>query len=109
MSHNPNETTEHIVSNMINWSDKVIKSQHELNTCNDGKRSSDVLLSTIEELEKIKKERDRYYNALLSIRYETPALGGDIEDMEHALYNIDWLCDWALRPDEMREMEKENA
>ena len=33
-----------------------IKSQHELNTCNDGKRSSDVLLSTIEELERTKKQ-----------------------------------------------------
>ncbi|MEE0060476.1 MAG: hypothetical protein UE295_06590 [Acutalibacteraceae bacterium] len=42
MSHNPN----------------TIKSQDELSTTNDGKRSSDVLLSTIEELEKTKKQLD---------------------------------------------------
>lgn len=35
---------------------KDVKSQHELSTTNDGKRSSDVLLSTIEELEKTKEE-----------------------------------------------------
>lgn len=34
----------------------MIKSQSDLNTCNDGKRSSDVLLSTIEELERTKKQ-----------------------------------------------------
>lgn len=34
----------------------TIKSQDDLNTCNDGKRSSDVLLSTIEELERTKKQ-----------------------------------------------------
>ena len=68
MSHNPNETTEHIVSNMINWSDKVIKSQHELNTCNDGKRSSDVLLSTIEELERTKLQLEIAMTGLKTIK-----------------------------------------
>jgi hypothetical protein len=63
-------------------------------------------LSTIEELEKIKDERDRYYNALLQIQYKTAALGGDKSDMETALCQIDIVCDWSLRPD---EMEKENA
>ncbi|MBO7712277.1 MAG: hypothetical protein J6S85_02165 [Methanobrevibacter sp.] len=90
MSHNPN----------------TVKSQDDIN---EGGRKSDVLLSTIEELEKVEKERDRYYNALMNIQYETPALGGDMEDMEHALRNIDWLCNWALRPDEMKEMEKNNG
>lgn len=42
MSHNPN----------------TVKSQSDLNPCNDGKRSSDVLLSTIEELERTKKQLD---------------------------------------------------
>jgi hypothetical protein len=36
----------------------MIKSQDDLNPCNDGKRSSDVLLSTIEELERTKKQLD---------------------------------------------------
>lgn len=114
MAHNPNN--DELIKNALRQGDGLvenafnsIKSQHELNTCNDGKRSSEMLLSTIEELEKVKKERDRYYNALMSIQYETPALGGDEEDMEHALYNINWLCDWALRPDEMKEMEKNNG
>lgn len=42
MSHNPN----------------TVKSQDDLPTTNDGKRSSDVLLSTIEELERTKKQLD---------------------------------------------------
>lgn len=39
----------------------TVKSQDELN---EGGRKSDVLLSTIEKLEKVKKQRDKYYNAL---------------------------------------------
>lgn len=34
----------------------MIKSQDELNTCNDGKRSSDVLIHTIEKCEKLQKQ-----------------------------------------------------
>lgn len=34
----------------------TVKSQDDLPTTNDGKRSSDVLLSTIEELERTKKQ-----------------------------------------------------
>jgi hypothetical protein len=52
MSHNPN----------------TIESQSELNTCNDGKRSSDVLLSTIAELEKVKKENDLIKSYMQQIR-----------------------------------------
>lgn len=48
MSHNPN----------------TVKSQDDLNPCNDGKRSSDVLLSTIEELEKTKKQLEIAKEAL---------------------------------------------
>lgn len=87
----------------------MIKSQSDLNPCNDGKRSSDVLLATIDELEKVKKERDSYYNALMQIQYLTPALGGTKKDMVTALLDIDHICNWALRPDEMREMEKNNG
>lgn len=70
MSTNPN--TDNIVSKMINKNedlvDKCIKSQHELNPCNDGKRSSSVLLSTIEELEKTKKQLAIAVKALDSLR-----------------------------------------
>lgn len=34
----------------------MIKSQDDLNTCNDGKRSSSVLLETIEKCEKLQKQ-----------------------------------------------------
>ena len=93
MPHNPN----------------TVKSQDDLNKCNDGKQSSDVLLATIDELEKVKKENERLVDILMGISYCTPALGGTKKDMEKALLDIDWLCNWALRPDEMREMEKNNG
>lgn len=36
----------------------MIKSQDDLNTCNDGHRSSEVLLATIEKLEQTQKKLD---------------------------------------------------
>lgn len=42
MSHNPN----------------TINSQESLNPCNDGKRSSEVLLQTIEKCERLQKQLD---------------------------------------------------
>lgn len=36
----------------------MIKSQDELNPCNDGHRSSDVLVATIEKLEQTQKKLD---------------------------------------------------
>ena len=83
----------------------TIKSQNDLNQPET--HSTEVLLSTIEELEKVKKERDTYYNTLMHISYLTPALGGNKKDMERALLDIDYLCNWALRPDEMKAMENE--
>lgn len=84
----------------------TVKSQDDIN---EGGRKSDVLLSTIEELEKVKKERDTYYKALMSIQYCTAALGGGIADMKLALCQIDNICNCALRPAEMKEMEKNNG
>lgn len=37
----------------------MIKSQDELNKCNDGKRSSEVLLSSIEKCERLQKQLDK--------------------------------------------------
>ena len=37
----------------------MIKSQDELNTCNDGHRSSDVLVATIEKCENLEEENKR--------------------------------------------------
>lgn len=42
MSHNPN----------------TIKSQDDLNPCNDGKRSTDVLVATLEKCERLQKQLD---------------------------------------------------
>lgn len=36
----------------------MIKSQDELNTCNEGKRGSEVLLATIERCEALEKENE---------------------------------------------------
>lgn len=36
----------------------MIKSQDELNKCNDGKRSSEVLIKTIEKCERLQKQLD---------------------------------------------------
>jgi hypothetical protein len=36
----------------------MIKSQDDLNPCNDGKRSSDVLVATIEKCERLQKQLD---------------------------------------------------
>ena len=46
----------------------MIKSQDELNTCNDGHRSSDVLLQTIEKCEKLQKQLDIARNGLSDIQ-----------------------------------------
>lgn len=34
----------------------TVKSQHELSTTNDGKRSSDVLVATLEKCERLQKQ-----------------------------------------------------
>lgn len=46
----------------------MIKSQDDLNTCNDGKRSSDVLVATIEKLEQTQKRLDVALNGLKDIQ-----------------------------------------
>lgn len=65
MSTNPN--TDDLIKNFYkSQNDELIKkalgsikSQHELNTCNDGKRSSDVLVEAISKLETTTKELDK--------------------------------------------------
>lgn len=63
MSHNPNN--DELIKNILRQGDGLvenvfnsIKSQHELNTCNDGKRSSDVLVATLEKCERLQKQLD---------------------------------------------------
>lgn len=46
----------------------TVKSQDDLSTTNDGKRSSEVLLTTLAELEKTKKQLEIAVKALDSLR-----------------------------------------
>ena len=48
----------------------MIKSQDELNPCNDGKRSSEVLIKTIEKCEKLQKQLDKAIECLKCCREE---------------------------------------
>ena len=47
----------------------MIKSQDELNTCNDGRRGSAVLISTIEKCEKLEKQLEIAAKALEEFAY----------------------------------------
>lgn len=48
----------------------MIKSQDNLNTCNDGKRKSDVLIATIEKLEKTEEKLKIATNAIEQVLKE---------------------------------------
>ena len=48
----------------------MIKSQDELNTCNDGHRSSSVLLVTIEKCEKLEQDLNNILGILLKVSPE---------------------------------------
>ena len=56
--------------------------------------------------EELEKENRRLRDILLAIQYETPVIVERKKDMERALLYIDRLCDEALRPEEIKEMEK---
>ena len=43
----------------------MIKSQDDLNPCNDGHRSSDVLVATIEKCERLQKQLDEANTIIL--------------------------------------------
>jgi hypothetical protein len=57
----------------------MIKSQDDLNTCNDGHRSSDVLVATIEKCEKLEAENKRLKRqleiALLELNWAVVEVG----------------------------------
>jgi hypothetical protein len=46
----------------------MIKSQDDLNPCNDGKRSSDVVLSAVEKCERLQKQLEIAVKALRGVR-----------------------------------------
>ena len=66
----------------------MIKSQDELNTCNDGKRGSEVLLATIEKCEALEKENEKLRSLLKECKDEFARINcgydvcsGDFEDI----------------------------
>lgn len=60
-----------------------------------------MISDLLENIQDLEKENKRLRDFLLSIQYETAVLGGKKRDLEKALNEIDCLCDWALRPEEM--------
>ena len=60
----------------------------------------------LEKIQDLEKENKRLKDILYNISYQTPALGGNKKVIERALLDIDYLCDLALRPDEIKEFEK---
>ena len=76
----------------------MIKSQHELNTCNDGNRGSAVLVATIEKLEQTQKKLDMAVSCLELIEVKSDKFNntcGFIEQLDdikatcqEALYHI---------------------
>lgn len=48
----------------------MIKSQSDLNPCNDGKRSSDVLLATVAKCERLQKQLDIAVKAIKAVLHD---------------------------------------
>lgn len=46
----------------------MIKSQDDLNTCNEGKRKSDVLIATIEKCEKLEEKLNIAHAAISNVQ-----------------------------------------
>ena len=66
----------------------MIKSQDELNICNDGHRSSSVLLETIEKCSSLEKENEKLSSLLKECKEEFARINcgydvcsGDFEDI----------------------------
>jgi hypothetical protein len=60
-----------VCNNVYNYLEKtMIKSQDDLNPCNDGHRSSEVLVATIEKLEQTQKKLDMAIKCLEDCREE---------------------------------------
>ena len=77
---------------------KDVKSQHELNDSNDGKRKSDVLLSTIEKCEQLEKENKelkgnlRVAGALIQTYEDIIKMQDESVKMAKRLFIIIFVC-----------------
>lgn len=80
---------------MINQEE--IKSQDELNTCNDGKRKSDVLIATIEKLEKTEEKLNTIIKDIKWIEEQADTSYQYDYDAEVILKNIVSTCQETLK------------
>ena len=86
----------------------MIKSQSDLNPCNDGKRSSDVLLSAIDELEELRKENEAFERLATNLEKDCERLLKQLDIAVKALDSLQGVCfpqkaEQALR--EIKELE----
>lgn len=77
----------------------MIKSQDDLNPCNDGHRSSDVLVATIEKCESLERLIKKYKQILHCIDTERlPARCRKFE-YEHSMQSINYIFEDMLDSD----------
>ena len=79
----------------------MIKSQDELNTCNSGERSVDVLIHTIEKCERLQKQLDIAIECLEFIATHTCCYDEDIKSQLSMVYA--WSCQTL---EQIKELEK---
>lgn len=79
----------------------MIKSQDDLNKCNDGKRSSSVLIKTIEKCERLQKQLDMAVECLEVIATHTCCYDEDIKSQLTMVYA--WSCETL---EEIKELKK---
>lgn len=77
----------------------MIKSQDELNTCNDGHRSSSVLLETIEKCESLEQIIKEYKQILHCIDVERLPARSRKSEYEHSMQSINYIFEDMLDSD----------
>ena len=71
---------------------KDVKSQHELNDGNDGRRKSDVLLSTIDKCEQLEKENTKLKDKIIEHLTRIDSMNKVLKDNQKVLA----MCGMAL-------------
>jgi hypothetical protein len=77
----------------------MIKSQDELNPCNDGHRSSDVLVATIEKCESLEQIIQEYKQILHCIDTERLPARCRKSEYEHSMQSINYIFEDMLDSD----------
>lgn len=79
--------------------DNIVKSQDELNTCNDGKRSSDVLLSTINLCEMLQHNNRELQHLIIKCAQS-------VNNAMHWLYVTDDFSDITRKSNQQKAFEE---